>query len=119
MYNYCVVVVVVVYSDSSLRDLILRGCRKIWSVCSVVDKKKEAVPSDPLEDIYCSTLKKRLLSDLMVAIVVFVVTVSLSISTVFCRSIVSLLSQDYREERGGGVGEGGEGGGRGRGGGRL
>lgn len=45
--------------------------------------------SDPLEDIYCKTLKRRLLSDLLIAVAMFVLTTSLFLSTVFCRHTVN------------------------------
>ena len=46
--------------------------------------------SDPLEEIYVQTLRRRLLSDFMAAIFILVVISALSVSTAFCRHPVRL-----------------------------
>ena len=51
-------------------------------------------PSDPLEDMYCETLKRRLISDFIISVFVFLVVTSVFLSTAFCRSVVSALGEE-------------------------
>ena len=74
----------------------MRGCKKCLKMCSRVDEKPEESTSDPLEDIYCETLKRRLLTDLIISVIIFIVMTLLSLSTAFCRSHVSFLVKGHQ-----------------------
>lgn len=75
----------------------LRGCRKCKQVCAgTVETTRDKVTSDPLEDIYCQTLKRRLCSDLLTSVFVFVLVTGVFLSTAFCRSTVSLVDTKFR-----------------------
>ena len=72
------------------RVLVLRGWRTCKHVCCKAGLVKEKdSDKDPLEEMYCNTLKYRMSSDMIVASLVFILVSALSLSTGFCRSSVS------------------------------
>lgn len=93
---HCTYMLIVDFPDMCLtcvwhvcRVLVMRGWRACKQACCKAGAVKESdAGRDPLEEMYCKTLKFRMSSDAMVASVIFVLISLLSLSTGFCRSTV-------------------------------
>ncbi len=81
------------------RDLMCRAAKKcrlcVWERRSPDDHPPVTPPdlSDPLEDIYCSTVCSRILYDIMASVFLFLFVTGLNLTTIFCLNPVSPGSQ--------------------------
>ncbi len=90
VHTKCMCMLHYIYIYIYCRDLMCRGAKKC-RMCVRERRSPEHLPpvappdlSDPLEDIYCTTVCSRILYDIMVAVFMFIFVTGLNLTTIFC-----------------------------------